>query len=238
MSASPSPRIGLYGSDEASAPRFRASNVWGTGYRAMVSAAGGTPVPLRRMPGCSWDELLDRVDGVVFAGGAASPAALGADEERLCEWCRELALPLLAVDRGLHALNLTFGGTLHHDLPRDLPLALQHKGVPEPGDRHAATVHGGTRLAGLYGAGEVVVNSEHRRAVCRVAQGFIVGATSLDGVVEAIEAEDDRWFALGVQWHPASASASGLDLQLFRGLVDACGQAGSRQGHGGQLVAA
>ena len=33
---------------------------------------------------------------------------------------------------------------------------------------------------------------------------------------------DDAWFALGVQWHPASLTASGLDIQLFRALVDAC----------------
>jgi len=48
-----------------------------------------------------------------------------------------------------------------------------------------------------------------------------VCATALDGVIEAIEA-DGGWFALGVQWQPASATASGLDIQLFRGLIDAC----------------
>src|SRR5581483_5832002 len=79
----------------------------------------------------------------------------------------------------------------------------------------------GTRLARLYGEGEIVVNSEHRRAVNQPAPGFRVGARALDGVIEAIEAETDGWFALGVQWHPAAASASGLDIQLFRGLIDA-----------------
>jgi putative glutamine amidotransferase len=83
-------------------------------------------------------------------------------------------------------------------------------------------VERGTRLADLYGEGEVVVNSEHTRAVCRLAKGFQVGARALDGVIEAIETEDDAWFAIGVQWQPASVTASGLDIQLFRGLVDAC----------------
>ena len=82
----------------------------------------------------------------------------------------------------------------------------------------------GTQLARFYGEGEIVVNSEHRRAVNRVARGFTVSARALDGVVEGIEHEGDRWFALGVQWHPASESASGLDIQLFRGLVEACQQ--------------
>jgi putative glutamine amidotransferase len=83
-------------------------------------------------------------------------------------------------------------------------------------------VTSGTRLAQLYGEGEIVVNSEHTRAVAKVARGFCVSGRALDGVVEAIEAEIDGWWALGVQWHPASVTASGLDIQLFRGLVDAC----------------
>ena len=86
----------------------------------------------------------------------------------------------------------------------------------------------GTILADLYGEGEVVVNSEHRRAVQRVARGFRISASALDGVIEAIEADEDDWFALGVQWQPASATASGLDIQLFRGLVDACARAGTK----------
>ena len=31
----------------------------------------------------------------------------------------------------------------------------------------------------------------------------------------------DNWFAIGVQWQPASPSASGLDIQVFRALIDA-----------------
>jgi putative glutamine amidotransferase len=76
-------------------------------------------------------------------------------------------------------------------------------------------------MADLYGDGEVIVNSEHRKALQKVGRGFRVGARALDGVVEAIEAERDGWFCVGVQWQPASATASGLDIQLFRGLVEA-----------------
>jgi putative glutamine amidotransferase len=123
----------------------------------------------------------------------------------------------------MHLINTSHGGTLHFDLPRDLPEALQHRHPPERGLRHAINVLPGTLLAQLYGEGEVVVNSEHRRAVARVARGFRVGANALDGVVEAIEADGD-WFALGVQWGPSSSTASGLDIQLFRGLVSACVQ--------------
>jgi putative glutamine amidotransferase len=220
--AAPSPRIGIYGPDPNAGQVNRSFGLWAPGYGPAVTAAGGTPVPLRLPSGCSWDEVLEDVEGVVFAGSKASGARQQAEEERLCEWCRELGLPFLGVDEGLHALNGTFGGTLYLDVSREVPEALQHRQPPEPGVRHAIAVTERTRLAAIYGEGEIVVNSEHRRAVNRLARGFVVSARALDGLIEAIEPEDDRWFALGVQWHPASLSASGLDIQLFRGLLEAC----------------
>jgi gamma-glutamyl-gamma-aminobutyrate hydrolase PuuD len=53
-----------------------------------------------------------------------------------------------------------------------------------------------------------------------LARGFRVCARALDSVIEAIEVDTEEWFALGVQWRPASATASGLDIQLFRGLIE------------------
>jgi gamma-glutamyl-gamma-aminobutyrate hydrolase PuuD len=179
------------------------------------------PVDLHRA-GHRWAEQFDDVQGVVLAGSTRTTARGFAAEEDLCLWCRDHALPLLAVDHGMQVLNTAFGGSVYLDLSRELPEALQHRHPPEPGLRHAITVTARTRLAGLYGEGEFVVNSEHRRAVHRLARGLHVSARALDGVIEAIEAEGDRWFALGVQWHPASATASGLDIQLFRGLVEVC----------------
>ena len=65
------------------------------------------------------------------------------------------------------------------------------------------------------------MNSEHRQAVQRLANVFVAGGVALDSVVEAIEFTGDNWFAMGVQWQPASGTASGLDIQVFRGLIDA-----------------
>jgi putative glutamine amidotransferase len=220
----PTPRIGIFAPDDMTAPPARGFAPWPPGYAPALDAVGATPVTLRRLPGCSWDELVADLDGVVFAVAEAAPARRQADGERLCAWCRTLGLPLLAVGGGLHALNAAHGGSLHLEVARELPGAVQHLRPPEPGDRHAIAVEAGTRLADCYGEGEVVVNSEHRRAVREVAPGFRVSARALDGVIEAIEPEDEGWFALGVQWQPASATASGLDIQLFRGLVRACAQ--------------
>jgi gamma-glutamyl-gamma-aminobutyrate hydrolase PuuD len=223
---SPAIRIGIYGPEQQSrSGEARGCALWAPGYAAAVTAAGATAVPLGNGgPGRSWDELLRDLHGVVLTGSDTDTIRQVAEGERLCQWCRKREMPLLGVDHGLHVLNLANGGTLYLDLPRELPDALQHRHPPEKGLRHAINVLPDTRLAGFYGEGEIVVNSEHRRGINRVARGFRVSGQALDGVVEAIEAVSEDWFAMGVQWHPASGTASGLDIQLFRGLVDFCRQ--------------
>jgi putative glutamine amidotransferase len=224
MAATPPPiHVGIYGPDEALHSEPRGCGLWAAGYAAALTTAGGTPALLgKSRGGRSWDIVLDGLNGVVLTGSDTDTMRQVIEGEGLCHWCRQHRFPLLAVDHGLHVLNLANGGTLYQDLARELPEALQHRHPPERGLRHAINVLPNTHLARFYGEGEIVVNSEHRRGVERVARGFRVSARALDGVIEAIETEGDRWFALGVQWHPAAGSASGLDIQLFRGLVDAC----------------
>jgi putative glutamine amidotransferase len=218
----PTVRIGIFGSDLGPGNERHGSGLWPAGYSAAVTFAEGTPVPLgETLTDEFWDEVLDGLHGVLLVGSETAPEPRTADAERLCEWCQEHRLPLLCVDHGLLVMNTTFNGTLHMNLARDLPDSLQHRHPPEKGLRHALNIISGTRLAKLYGEGEVVVNSEHRRGIDRVARGFRVCAQALDGVTEAIEAVSDNWFALGVQWQPASSTATGLDIQLFRGLVQA-----------------
>src|SRR6266545_1886337 len=158
MSASAySPRIGIYGPDDAANQPSRGCNLWPAGYGASVAAAGGTPAMIEvPEPGQAWDDVLAGLDGIIFLGQDRPTAREAANEERLCLWCHDRELPFLGVDRGMHALNNTFGGTLHLDLPRELPNALQHRHPPEQGVRHAILVTGGTRLAHLYGEGEIV----------------------------------------------------------------------------------
>ena len=222
MSSAPPPiRIGIFGNDSTRRAERHGCGLWPAGVAASLTAAEATPVqingPDRRR---GWDDVLEGLQGMVVVGHDAVPGR-EAEAEQLCEWCHERRMPILGIDHGLHSLNTSHGGTVFFDLPRDLPEALQHRHPPERGLRHAINVIDGTQLAALYGEGEVVVNSEHRRAVQRVARGFRASAIALDGVIEAIEFESD-WFALGVQWQPATATASGLDIQLFRGLVNAC----------------
>lgn len=214
-------RVAIFGAEPKPARPGKTWGLWPATHPAALSAAGAEPVCLHLPRGnYSWDDLFDGVHGVVYLGGERTRG----HEENFCQWCRARALPMLVIDEGLHTLNSAFGGTNYRDLAGELPEALQHRHPPEDGVRHAIEVYRGTRLAGLYGEGEIVVNSEHRGAVNRLARGFRVGARALDGVIEAVESENEAWFVLGVQWQPASATSSGLDIQLFRGLVEAAGR--------------
>lgn len=216
----PTIRIGIYGPDLGVGQRH-GSGLWPGGIAASVTYAEGHPVTLPDQADNSWLETLEGIHGVVLVGHDSHPRRNISEAEALVSWCHDHNVPVLAIDHGLQILNTAHGGTLHNDLPRDLPEALQHRHPPERGLRHAINVLSGTQLALLYGEGEVVVNSEHRRAVARLARGFRVSAQALDGVIEAVESTSD-WWALGVQWNPTSSTSSGLDIQLFRGLIEAC----------------
>jgi putative glutamine amidotransferase len=53
----------------------------------------------------------------------------------------------------------------------------------------------------------------------QVAPGLRVIARSPDGVVEAVESEDDR-FLIGVQWHPELLEDDERFGKLFEAFVD------------------
>ena len=84
------------------------------------------------------DALLDRVDGLLVSGGPdLDPAVYGQErhpllgpdvdlvadeyEQALLRGAAERDLPLLGICRGLQALNVSRGGTLHQHVPRAAP---------------------------------------------------------------------------------------------------------------------
>ncbi|HEU5174516.1 MAG TPA: gamma-glutamyl-gamma-aminobutyrate hydrolase family protein, partial [Gemmatimonadaceae bacterium] len=83
---------------------------------------------------------------------------------------------------------------------------------------HAVTFVAGSRLAGIFGPSGSV-NSMHHQAVARPATGLAVTAVAPDGIVEGVEWTRDRWWAVGIQWHPEELD--GCDRGLFAALVEA-----------------
>ena len=130
----------------------------------------------------------------------------------------------MAICRGIQVLNVAAGGTLIQDIPTLVPGALTHStvaGRPIAVVAHTVDVAPGSRLAALFGAGELGVNSAHHQAVKAVAPGLVVAARAPDGVIEGLE-RPDHPFCIGVQWHPEVMVESHPEVRrLFQALVEA-----------------
>jgi putative glutamine amidotransferase len=209
-----------------------------TGYFDAVVAAGALPIvlpPLARDK--ELEDLLNRVDGVILTGGpdmdprrngqAPHQRVQPMDERRelndrqLVRGILKRRLSVLGIGLGMQQLNVALGGSLYLHLPDDLPRALPHRDRCDGPHRHALLLEPNSRMEEIYGGGEIRVNSAHHQAVRQLGKGLRVGATAPDGVIEAIEAIDQNWFCIGVQWHPEADSASALDMQLFECFVQA-----------------
>jgi anthranilate synthase component 2/putative glutamine amidotransferase len=196
-------------------------------YLDATVAAGA--VPLLLPPAGTDPSVLDVLDALVIAGGCdvdparyravPHPQTTGTRPERddhegvLIDAALERDLPLLAICRGLHLLNVTLGGTLRQHLP-DVVGHDDHR--PAPGVFGAVKVPTEPdSMAGRLLGDVVSVSCHHHQALDRVAAGLRVTAWAGDGTVEAAEVTGKR-FALGVQWHPEEDPTN---IRLFRALV-------------------
>ncbi|MBI2194144.1 MAG: gamma-glutamyl-gamma-aminobutyrate hydrolase family protein [Planctomycetes bacterium] len=204
-------------------------------YYLAVEEAGGLPIllpPLLR-PG-ELGGILARIDGLVLIGGPdIHPSFYGQRpgphhnpmEARREQFDVQLAreawdrgLPTLGICFGAQLLNIARGGDLLQHIPSDVPRAIAHSG-PDADTVHEIRVEPGSLLHSVLGAERIEVASRHHQAVGRVGEGFKVAARAADGVIEAIEAADDR-FILGVQFHPERTPGP-VRAGIFRALLAA-----------------
>lgn len=215
----------------------RREMILGLNYLRAIEAAGGIPMVTPPLEHEAIEPLLGRLSGVCLPGGPdldpemyeqRPHPELGPIEPDLDRFELALArraddrgLPVLAVCRGMQALNVARGGSLHQHLPDRPGVTFDHR-QKVAGDRpaHPISVSPGSRLESLLGAREVEVNSFHHQAVDRLGSGLRAVAWAPDGVIEAVEAPA-RDFCVGVQWHAESMVVRREQAALFRGLVDA-----------------
>jgi len=186
--------------------------------------------------------LLDRLDGLLFSGGPdLDPATYGherhpllgpdvdrrSDEYELAVLREATArdLPLLAICRGMQALNVARGGTLHQHLPDRS--TLEHQQTHEPFEpAHAVTVASGSPLHRLTRRRRLDVNSFHHQAVDELGRRLVPCAHAPDGTIEALYDPGMR-FCLGVQWHAELLTHRAEHAPLLGELVAAAGAAES-----------
>jgi putative glutamine amidotransferase len=192
---------------------------------AAAVLAPGVPVP---------DVVRDHMDGLLLTGGGdVAPARFGSQEDardvdpdrdeleiELVRHCRDRRVPVLGMCRGNQVLNVALGGTL-----RTVSDHVQREPLHTP--VQAVTVDPGCGLAMALGEDTLQVNSFHRWAVDRPADGMAVSARTDDGVIEGIEWAGDDWFAVGAQWHAELLDAAHVPA-LFAAFVGAARERGGR----------
>lgn len=204
-------------------------------YDEAVLSAGGIPVSIPAMvPENRLDSYLDLVDGMIFIGGPDIPSKFyggkpNPKENLLPEsvTLNHLALvrkvfarkiPVLGICLGMQELNVANGGKLIQDLGGLVPYHRQ----PDRDQYHRGIIEAGSRLAGIVGSGELLLNSCHHQAVDpdHVAPGARITARCGD-VVEAIEFEGDV-FRVGVQWHPERINDEEHRRKFFAAFLSCC----------------
>ena len=197
-------------------------------YVERVEAAGGRAVLLP--PTTAADAaVLDRLDGVVFAGGADLDPGLYGEEAHaettglrpdrdaaelpLMRSALERGLPTLGICRGMQLLSVVCGGALVQHLP-DAVGHNRHRPSPGVHGMHDVRLEPGSRAHAILGD-QVSVPSYHHQGIASAGSLTVTGWAD-DDTPEVVEHPGKR-FAMGVLWHPEA----GEDLRLFEALVGA-----------------
>lgn len=222
----------------------RPAHSLGTEYAAPIEAAGGAVVLLPPTGGV--DEVLDRLDGLVLSGGQdVHPSHYGADAQEgksydadrdeyeiaLAIGARRRGLPVLAICRGLQVCNVAFGGSLVVEIPNTEDHQPVRGADQQLAARHPVTFSEGSKLAALYGTRSRIVNTIHHQSIEVPAPNLHPVAWAPDGIVEAVEA-DDEWPFWAVQWHPEKMidpDEAAEEMPLFTAFVSAASERAAEQ---------
>lgn len=206
----------------------------GLTYMKAVEVAGGIPVVIPPMETGLISALLERLDGVCLSGGPdIHPDAYGQEphdqlgptapdldhfELEIARMADQVGMPLLAICRGMQALNISRGGTLLQHIP-DRWLEIEHRQkMPGQTASHRVDLDPKSHVSLIVGAPVVAVNSFHHQAVEKLGEGLVATGWAPDGATESIE-DPDRDFLIGVQWHAELMVDQPDHFELFRQFV-------------------
>lgn len=217
-------------------------------YVKSVLQAGGIPVNIPFGTGSCAEQLLEKLDGLLFTGGVdVHPHYFHEEphihlgeimqerdevEMALLKGAVEKKVPILGICRGIQMLNVAMGGTLYQDIQSQYEqtaiLHSQKAARKEP--THYVHIKKESKLYNIIGEEKIRVNSFHHQALKEVPEMFEITARASDNIIEAIELKDYP-YCLGVQWHPEEMAVAHDDSakQLFKSFIEACSREGALQ---------
>ena len=208
--------------------------------RAVIQSGGAPLIIPPHLPEGQLRAVFERLHGLLISGGgdiapqfyhkANSGLLWRIDEQRdrteisLAQWAMSEGLPVMGICRGIQVLNVALGGTLVQDIATMIGTDITHSHVAGNSMSrisHTVEIEDTTRLAGIFGAGQLAVNSAHHQAVDDLGETLVVTARAPDGVIEGIESPDHPFY-LGIQWHPEALVEEHPEMRgLFSALVEA-----------------
>lgn len=177
---------------------------------------------------------------VIMGGGDVDPILYGrtrkmgyrydsARDELELRWiARALTrkIPLMGICRGAQIVNVALGGTLYMDIKLVCDTARYPGGIlSKIMARKNVDLQPGSRMAQIFGAERLRVNSLHRQSLDAVGAALRITGWEENGIVQAVESDPEQkggdHFVVGVQWHPELMIHSAQQRRIFTALIAA-----------------
>lgn len=155
-------------------------------------------------------EIVGKIDALMLSGGgdvgiknSGQPKPTLFEQQRrrytfeafLLKSAWERDIPVMGICRGQQMMAEVLGGSIKKEFIQG------HTSTDEVEVFHKINIKKTSKLLNILKSNHWMVNSYHRQAIATVPDGFEISAVSEDGVIEAIEAKDKKFY-MGFQFHP------------------------------------
>jgi putative glutamine amidotransferase len=200
-------------SADASALRYSAEVAAAKLLQAVWDAGGEPLVVHPTAPQPRIEDLAVRfwmADAVLLPGGGdMSPrwygqephsSLYGVNEDQdafdlvVARWAIQETIPLLAICRGNHVINVALGGTLVQDM--STAIGRDHRHLV-----HDIELAAHSTLREIVPSDRITISCSHHQCIDQLADKLVPAAYATDGTIEAVTLTGYEGWFVGLQWH-------------------------------------